>query len=113
MSGLLHEDERAAGAGQRPLDEEEVAVGVSANDPQLLDRCLLVAHVAGHLHALVDATGRRAWTDRAGLAVMVGAVGLGTAGEVVALDVAGEALALRDARHVDEVAVREEVADRE
>ena len=99
--------------GQRALDEEEVALGVGADDPQLLDRGPLVAHVAGHLQALVDAARRRARADRAGLAVMVGAVGLGPAVEVVALDLAGEALALRDAGDVDEVALVEEVADRE
>ena len=67
----------------------------------------VIADVAGHAHALVDAPRRGAWADRTGRAMMVGTVGLGAALEVVALDVAGEALALRDARHVDEVAGRE------
>src|SRR5439155_21495011 len=111
-SGLLHEDERAARTRQRALDEEEVPLGVSANDAQLLDRRALVAHVAGHSEASVDATRRRARTDRARLAVMVRAVGRGPALEVVALDVAGKALALREARHVDDVARGEHVGDR-
>ena len=37
-SGLLHEDQRAAGAGQRALDEQQVALGVGADDADLLDR---------------------------------------------------------------------------
>ena len=45
--------------------------------------------------------------------MVVGAVGLRPAVEVVALDVAGEALALGDAGHVDQVAGREQVAERE
>src|SRR5207245_4367025 len=108
-SRLLHEDERAARPGQRPLHEEQVPVAVGADDPQLLDRRGLVAHVAGHPESLVDAAWRRAGTDRAGLAVMVGPMGLRTALEVVALDLAREALALRDTRHVDEVTLAEHV----
>ena len=43
--------------------------------------------------------------------MVVRPVGLGTAVEVVALDHTGEALALRDAGHVDQVAVGEDVAE--
>ena len=101
---------RAPGSGA--LDEQQVALGVGAHDAQLLDRRPVVAHVPGHPHALVDATGRGARPDRARLAMVVGAVGLGTALEVVALDVAGEALALGDAGDVDQLAGGEEARRR-
>ena len=91
------------------LDKEQVALGIRTDDPDLLDRGPLVAHVTGHPHALVDAAGGRARPDRARLAMMVRAVGLRAAIEVVALDVSGEALALRDARDVDELARAEQV----
>src|ERR671930_2717345 len=94
-SDLPHEDERAARARQRPLDQQEIPIRIGADDADLLDRRLLVAHVAGHPQALVDAAGRRARADRAWLAVMIGAMCLGSAPEVVALDLTGEALALR------------------
>src|SRR5206468_11048520 len=112
-SGLLHEDERVPGARQGALHEQEVSLGVGSDDRDLLRRRPLIAHVAGHAHALVDAAGGRARADRARLAVMVGAVRLRAAVEVMALDVTREALALRDAAHVDEVARGEHVGDRE
>ena len=104
--------EPAARPGQAPLDEQQVALGVGAHDADLLDGHALVAHVAGHPQAAVDATRRGARADRARRAVMVGTVGLGPAVEVVALDVAGEALALGDAGHVDEVAGLEQVTSK-
>src|SRR6185503_6268098 len=110
-SGLPHEDQPAAGAGQRALHEQEVAVGIGANDADLLDRHALVAHVAGHLEAAIDAARGGARPDRAWLAMMVRPVGLRSTLEVVALDVAREALALRDAGDVDEVAGGEHVVD--
>src|SRR6185503_3468817 len=87
-SGLPDHDQAAPGARQAALDQQEVLAGVGADDADLLGRDLLVAHVAGHAHALVDATWGRARADRAGLAMVVGAVGRGTAVEVVALHVA-------------------------
>src|SRR6185503_15936158 len=110
-SGLPDHDQAAPGARQAALDQQEVLAGVGADDADLLGRDLLVAHVAGHAHALVDATWGRARADRAGLAMVVGAVGRGTAVEVVALHVAREALALRDAGDVHEVALGEDVGD--
>src|SRR5512146_161148 len=104
MSGLLHEDQAAPGARKAALDQEQVAVGVGLDDLDLLGRGLGVAHVAGHPDALVDAPRGRPGTDRAGLAMVVGAVRRRTAVEVMALDVAGEALALRDPGDVDEIA---------
>src|SRR4051812_23341030 len=104
MSGLLHEDQPASGTGQAALDQQEVAVGVGADDADLLDGHPLIAHVAGHLETAIDAAWRRAGADRPGRAVMVGPVGLRPAMEVVALDVAREALALRHASDVDEIA---------
>src|ERR1019366_237164 len=82
----------------------EIALRIRAHDAQLLDRRSFIAHMTGHAHALVDTPGRGARSDRARLAMMVGAVRLGSAMKVVALDVAGEALALGDTRHVDELA---------
>src|SRR5918993_2142755 len=111
MSGLLHEDQRPTRAGEAPLDEQQVAVGIGPHDADLLDGHALVAHVAGHLQAAVDAARRGAGADRPGLAVMVRTVGLGPAVEVVALDVAGKALALGHAGHIDVVARGEQVVD--
>ena len=96
--------------GTAPLTRSRLRSASARTTRELLDGDPLVAHVAGHPRALVDTARRRARPDRAGLAVVVGAVGLGTALEVVALDVAGEAVALGDAGDVDEVARGEEVA---
>ena len=99
--------------GRLPLTSSRFCSASARTTRTFLVVTVLVAHVAGHAQALVDATGRGARADRARLAVVVRAVGLGAAMEVVALDVAGEALALRDAAHVDEVALGEHVADGE
>ena len=69
--------------------------------------------MAAHLEALVDATGRGAGADGARPAVVVGAVGLGATGEVVALHGAREALPLGDGDDVDELALGEDLADRQ
>src|SRR4029079_18325291 len=103
----------AAGPGQAAHDQQQVLLGVGADHADLLGRDLLVAHVAGHAHALVHATRRRTRADRARLAMVVGAVGRGTPPEVVALHVAREALALGHAADVDEVALGEHIGDRE
>ena len=78
-------------AGQRALDQEQVALGVAAHDGHLLDGDAVVAHPPGHARALEHLARVRAGADRAGLAVRVGAVRLRSAPEVVALDGAGEA----------------------
>jgi hypothetical protein len=66
---------------------------------EVLGGLALAAHAAGHAHALEDATGGRAATDRAGLAVVaVGTVRGGDTVEAVTLHDTGEALALGGCR---------------
>jgi hypothetical protein len=61
---------RAAGAGDGTLDEQQALLGVHGVDGEVLGGLAHAAHAAGHAHALEDAAGGGAGTDRAGLAVV-------------------------------------------
>src|SRR5262249_4261907 len=75
-----------------------------------LDGLPLVAHVAAHPLALVDAAGREAAADRATVAEeLVGSVGVARAAELVALEHALVALALGAADDVDGAALLEDL----
>src|SRR6185369_6680340 len=69
------------------------------NNLQALNGDLVVAHTAGHAHALKDVL-RVAGTDGTRGAVVVRTVGLGAGGEVVALDGTGKAFTLGNARYL-------------
>src|ERR671938_1391120 len=70
LRGGLDEDDRAARAGHRALDEEQAALGVDRVDGQVLGGLPDAAHAARHAHALEDPAGGRARADRAGRAVV-------------------------------------------
>ena len=93
---LAHLHRRVAAAGDRALDQQQVALGVDLDHRGAALGDARAAHPAGHLLSLEDAGGVGAGADRAGGADVVGAVGHRAAAEVVALDRALEALADRD-----------------
>src|SRR5690606_2428765 len=97
------------------LDEDDVLLGEDLHDAEVLHRDALVAVVAGHAHALERAARGHVLTDRTTVAlVLVRTVRFGRgAGEVVALHDAREAAALGHARHVDELALGEDVGGAE
>src|SRR6058998_2144528 len=102
LGRLLDEHERPLRAGNAPPDHQEVAVGIHADDLVGAGGAALVAHLAGHAHALEDASRVRG-ADRPRLADVHRAVRLRAAAELVALDQALKALALARASHVDEL----------
>src|SRR5690606_32002104 len=100
----------ARGARNRALDEQQVALGVDADDLEVLRRAALLAQVARHLLAREHAPRRLALADRARRPVRHGVtVRHVLLREVVALDHAGVTLALRRAGDVDELPGREEI----
>src|SRR5690242_1789446 len=113
LDGVLDDQPAALRAGHRALDEEQAALGVGADDLEVLLGPVAVAHVAGHLLVLEDAarilaiTGRTVRTVRNRHAVR-GA----QAAEAPTLHRAGKALALGPTRHVDQLA-GDEVIGRE
>src|SRR3954470_24931413 len=90
-------------------DHQQVLVRVDAHDLEALLRDALVAHLARAADALEHAGGVGGGADRARGAHVVRAVADGAAREVVPLDGALEALALRDAGHLDGVALLEDL----
>src|ERR671933_1060979 len=70
LRGGLDEDDRAARAGHRTLDEEQAALGVDRVDGQVLGGLPDGPHAARHAHTLEDAAGRRARADGTGRAVL-------------------------------------------
>src|SRR5689334_19156712 len=102
-SRLLDRHEAAVGTGHRALDRHQELVGVDRDDAQVLDRHLLLAPVAGHALALEHLARVHAAADRAGTAVLAGAVRGLVAAEVVALHHAGEAAALAQPGDVDDL----------
>src|ERR671937_2217145 len=100
---LPDEHEGALGAGDAAFDHEQVPVGVYADDLVRAGGRALVAHLAGHAHALEHPRGVGG-ADGARLAHVHGPVRLRTAAELVALDQTLEALAFAGARHVDQLA---------
>src|SRR5690606_522147 len=109
LHGVADEDEAAVRTGDRALDEEDAALGVDGLDREAERGDALIAHPAGHAHALEDARGRARGADGARLAVVaVRTVRGGDALEVVALHDARGALALARADDVDELASGED-----
>src|SRR5882762_1621118 len=96
-----HDHVAPARTGHRALDEQELPLGIDADDLQIQNRAAHVAEVAGH--ALAGKYSRRALVlaGRAGL-VMRDRVAVGGAvgREMVTLDHAGKTLADGDALHV-------------
>src|SRR5215208_6499489 len=94
-------DDAVLRARNGALDQQQVLLGIDrVHDEPDLGRTLR-AHLAGHLHALHHARGRRGRADGAPLADVVRAVRDGPAAEVVALDRAREPLPDRDAGDLD------------
>src|SRR5690348_5608497 len=108
LGRLLDEDQRAGGAGYASLDHDEVPFVVDPDDPVGPCGRALVAHLAGHAHAL-EHPGRIRGADGAGLPDVHRTVGLRAAAELVPLDEALEALALARAGDVDELAGLEDL----
>src|SRR5690606_32225673 len=90
------------GAGNRAGNQQQVALGIHADDLEILNGDLLVTEVARHLLALEHTARGLVLTDRARHAVRPRvAVGHVLGAEVVALDRTGKALALTDTDDVD------------
>src|SRR6185437_5695009 len=93
----------------RPLDEQQVVLGVDLVHLQADLGDALSAEASGHLDPLENARGRRRGADRAGLADIVRAVGLRPAVEAVPLDRPGEAIADPDPSDLDRVSRLEDL----
>ena len=90
------------GPGTEPLTQQQIALRIGLDDLEVERRDLLVAHLAGHPHALEHASGKGAGADRPRCPmVLVVAVAGALTLEVVALHRPGEALASADGGHVD------------
>src|SRR4051812_44523320 len=100
--GLGDHDVLVGTARHRAADEDAVLVGEDAEQLEVLNGDLLVAHLAGHPLALVDALRGQPAADRSAVAeVLVRAVSAGHALHVVLLDDTLVALALAPALDVD------------
>src|SRR5204862_6248907 len=87
LDGLLHQDESVLAAGHVAAHEEDVLVGQDVEELEVLHRLALVAHVAAHALALVDAAGGEAAADGAAVAEeLVRAVRGSRAAQLVALE---------------------------
>src|SRR5690606_36334440 len=110
FDGRANDHLTARRAGDGTANQQQVALGIDANDLQVLDRATTHAHVARHALTGEDATWRLTLTDGAGNAVRhrrtVGGV---AAREVVALHDARETLTGRGTRDVDDLAFLEQV----
>src|SRR6266446_4721337 len=96
-----HDHVAPARTGHRALDEQELPLGIDADDLQIQNRAAHVAEVAGHALAGKYACRALVLAGRAGL-VMRDRVAVGGAvgREMVTLDHAGKTLADGDALHV-------------
>lgn len=83
------------------LDQDEVLLGIDADNGKVLDGNALVTHVTGHLDALEDARRIGALTDRTGVTLEVRTMRHRTAALTPALDATLEALTLGGADDVD------------
>src|SRR5687768_18443439 len=91
-----HRHVAAAGAGQRALDEEQLALGIDADDLDVLHRAFRVTQMACHTLSWKHAPRILVLPDRARLPVGNRvAVTRTIGGKMVPLDHAGETLALR------------------
>src|SRR5690606_22205845 len=111
---LSHDYVGALGSGNGTTEQQQPALGVDSDHVEVEGRDPVVAHAAGHAHALEHPGGRGAGADRSGGAMLlVVAVGSALAGEVVALHHTGEAFALGGAGDVRLLAGLEDVGDGE
>src|ERR1700733_14678807 len=69
--GLGHDDVLVRRAGHRAADEDAVVVGQDLEQLEVLRRDALVAHLAGHALALVDALRSQPATDRSTVTVVL------------------------------------------
>ena len=83
------------------LDQDEVLLGIDADNGKVLDGNALVTHVTGHLDALEDARRIGALTDRTGVTLEVRTMRHRTAALTPALDATLEALTLGGTDDVD------------
>src|SRR6056297_319530 len=103
-----HQHMAARCTRHRAANEQQVAFGVYPYDFEVLGGDALGAHVAGHLLALENASGRLALTDRTGRPMRQRVAVRGILHpEIMALDDACKALALAGAGHVDLLAACE------
>ncbi len=97
-------------AGNGTAYEEQISLEIDANDFEVLGRRPLVAHLAGHLHALDDLAGAGACADRSGVAEgFVGTMGSSLDLEAMALDDARESAALARPDGIDQLAGLEDI----
>src|SRR2546423_63035 len=100
--------QRALGARDGALDQDQVLLRVDRLDGQVLHGVARVAHAPGHTHALEDPARRGAGADRAGRAVLaLDTVAGAQAVEAVPLHHTREALALGAAGDVHDLTGRE------
>ena len=110
LDGRTNDDAAALVTRNGALDQDQVAIGIDADDFEVLDGAAHVAHVAGHLLALEDAARRLVLTDGTRSAVRQRvAVRRVLGAEVVTLDRTGEALTDGRADDVDLLARLEQV----
>src|SRR5262245_7634419 len=104
LVGRPDDDQPVGGARDGAADEDEVVLGVDADDVEVADGRARAAVAAGHADALLGAAAAAVagvGGDAAVLAVaLLDAVAAAQALEVVPLHVAGEAAALARADHV-------------
>ena len=105
---MRHDHEAVLRARDGAAHEQQIALGVGADDFEVLMGGAVDAVVARPAAALERVAGVRV-AVRGGLTMDHRAVARAAAAEVVALDAAGEAVALRDRLHVDAVAFGEAV----
>src|ERR1051326_5472100 len=110
---FAHDDVGPGRAWDRTAQEQQVVVGVHANDFQVAGRHAIPAHAARGTHTLHDARGKRRGADRTGRPMEHRAVRRSAAAEVMPLDDALEAMAAADSDHVDALAVLEHAADQD
>ncbi len=94
-------DETILGTRDSALDQDEVLLGIDADNGKVLDGNALVTHVTGHLDALEDARRIGALTDRTGVTLEVRTMRHRTAALTPALDATLEALTLGGTDDVD------------
>src|SRR5215472_15991343 len=105
LLGIADQHIAAIGAGDRPLDHDQAALGIDRDDLQVLGRDPLIAEMARHLLAREGTAGILAVAGRAmGAMRDRHAMGRPEAAEIVALHHAGKALADAVRRDVDELA---------
>src|SRR5262249_37771050 len=113
LVGRPDHDQAAVGPRDRPLDQEEVVVGIDADHVEVADGAALGPVPAGHFLALLGPAAAPVAGQRADAAVravdLLGAVAGRQPGEAPALHDAGGAPALGGADHVHRLGVLEDL----